>query len=42
MDGKLVIVDQWLESFSEGHMSNEAEAFMYLAEAIEELGLKIR
>ena len=42
MDGKLVFVDKWLESFAEGSMTDEAAAFMYLAAAIEELGLDVR
>ena len=41
MDGKLAVVDKWLDEFPEGSLTDEAAAFMYLAEAIEELGLKI-
>jgi hypothetical protein len=38
---KLGTIDRWLDSFPEGTMSDEAAAFMYLAELVEELGLEI-
>ena len=41
LDGKLEIVDEWLLVFSEGAMTEEAAAFMYMAEAVEEMGLKV-
>ena len=41
LNGKLGAIDIWLESYKEGAMSDEAAAFMYLAEAVEELGLEI-
>lgn len=39
--GKLGAIDRWIASFPEGGMSDEAAAFMYMGEAIEELGLDI-
>ena len=41
LTGKLGAIDRWIDSFPEGTMSDEAAAFMYLGEAIEELGLDI-
>lgn len=43
LNGKLYLIDKWLESFSdEEPMSDEAAAFMYLAEAVDELGLDVK
>lgn len=39
--GRLAAIDSWIESFPEGAMTDEAAAFMYLGEAVEELGLNI-
>ena len=41
LNGKLGAIDRWITSFPEVSMSREAEAFMYLCEAVEELGLNI-
>lgn len=41
LNGKLGAIDRWITSFPEVSMSREAEAFMYLCEAVEELGLDI-
>ncbi len=41
LDGKLGAIDRWITSFPEVSMSREAEAFMYLCEAVEELGLDV-
>ncbi len=40
--GKVAAIDAWILSFDEGQMSDEAEAFMYLLEAVEEMGLDLR
>lgn len=43
LNGKLVYINQWLDSFSgEKIMTNEAAAFMYLAEAVDEMDLEVR
>lgn len=41
LTGKLGAIDRWIESFPEGAMTEEAATFMYLGEAVEELGLDI-
>ena len=41
LTGKLGAIDRWIDSFPEGMMSDEAAAFMYMGEAIDELGLDI-
>jgi hypothetical protein len=41
LTGKLGAIDKWIDSFPEGSMSNEAATFMYMIEAVEELGLDI-
>ena len=41
LNGKLGAIDRWIKSFPEVSMSREAEAFMYLCEAVEELGLDV-
>lgn len=41
LTGKLCAIDRWIDSFPEGMMSDEAAAFMYMGEAIDELGLDI-
>ena len=41
LTGKLGAIDRWIDSFPEGRMSDEAAAFMYMGEAIDELGLDI-
>lgn len=39
--GKLGAIDKWIDSFPEGKMSEEAAAFMYMGEAVDELGIDI-
>ena len=41
LTGKLGAIDRWIDSFPEGSMSDEAAAFMYMTEAVEELGLDV-
>ncbi|MES9969858.1 MAG: hypothetical protein ABW092_07460 [Candidatus Thiodiazotropha sp.] len=41
LSGKLGTIDRWLDSFPEGFMSDEAAAFMFMIEAVEELGLDV-
>lgn len=40
--GKVGAADAWIASFAEGEMPDEAAAFMYLLEAVEEMGLEVR
>ena len=39
VNDKTVTIDEWLDTFPEGEMTEEAEAFMYLLETVEELSL---
>ncbi|MET0121271.1 MAG: hypothetical protein ABW124_09530 [Candidatus Thiodiazotropha sp. 6PLUC9] len=41
LSGKLGAIDKWIDSFPEDLMSDEAAAFMFMIEAVEELGLDI-
>ena len=41
LSGKLGAIDRWIDSFPEGLMSDEAAAFMFMIEAVEELGLDV-
>lgn len=41
LSGKLAAIDKWIQSFPEDSMTDEAAAFMYLAEAVEELEMDI-
>lgn len=41
LTGQLCSIDRWIDSFPEGSMTDEAAAFMYLGEAIEEVRLDI-
>ena len=41
LTGKLGAIDRWVDSFPEGAMTDEAAAFMYMGEAVDELGLDI-
>jgi hypothetical protein len=42
LDGKLGAIDRWIDSFPEDSISDEAAAFMYMSQAIEELGLDVK
>jgi hypothetical protein len=37
MDGKAAAVQRWLDSFAPEKLTDEAAAFMYLAEGVEEI-----
>ena len=39
--GRMSALDQWVMSFSEDKMSDEAAAFMYMGEAVDEMDLDI-
>ena len=41
LTGKLDSIDRWIDSYPEGTMTDEAAAFMYMGEAIEEMELNI-
>ena len=41
LTGKLGAIDRWVDNFPEGSMTDEAAAFMYMGEAVEEPGLDI-
>lgn len=41
LTGKLGAINRWIDSFPEDAMTDEAAAFMYMGEAIEEIGLDI-
>ena len=41
LTGKLGSIDRWIDSYPEGSMTEEAAAFMYMGEAIEEMDLEI-
>jgi hypothetical protein len=42
LKGRLHAIDQWLDGFAEGALSDEAAAFLYLGEAVDEMQLEIR
>lgn len=42
LKGKVAAIDAWIDGFAEGELSDEAAAFMYLLEAVEEMGLEVR
>lgn len=42
LTGKLSRIDEWIGSFPEGSMPDEAAAFMYMGEAIDEMDLRIQ
>lgn len=42
LDGRVAAIDLWISSHAEGELSDEAAAFMYLLEAVEEMGLEVR
>ncbi|MES9977139.1 MAG: hypothetical protein ABW107_00135 [Candidatus Thiodiazotropha sp. 6PLUC5] len=41
LSGKLGAIDKWIDSFPEDLLSDDAAAFMFMIEAVEELGLDI-
>jgi len=41
LTGKLGSIDRWIDSYPEGSMTEEAAAFMYMGEAIDEMELEI-
>ncbi|MGI9316401.1 MAG: hypothetical protein ACR2QW_03615 [bacterium] len=41
LTGKLGAIDRWITSFTEGAMTDEAAAFMYMLEAVEEMELEV-
>ena len=41
LTGRLDSIDRWIDSYPEGTMTDEAAAFMYMGEAIEEMELNI-
>lgn len=41
LDGRTRAINQWLDSFSSGQMTEEAAAFMYMMEGLDEMGIQV-
>ena len=41
LDGRTQFINQWLDNFGTGKMSNEAAAFMYMLEGLDEMNIQI-
>ena len=41
LDGRTRAIDQWLDTFAEGQMSEEAAAFMYMREGLDEMRIEV-
>jgi hypothetical protein len=41
LDGRTQAINQWLDSFGSGRMTEEAAAFMYMLEGLDEMGIQV-
>jgi hypothetical protein len=41
LDGRTQAINRWLDSFGSGKMTNEAAAFMYMLEGLDEMGIVV-
>ncbi len=41
LDGRTRAINQWLDTFGKGHMTEEAGAFMYMLLGLDEMGIRV-